>query len=144
MCLHANQTKIWLTIMIDQSHSKLSLLNSVCKLSLLNSVCRHLSLLLLTSYHLLLADMDNHPHLFDNARVLVSVTYELPLVVPRTTSAKLLTSPTHSCDTVTLSYLISSGRLSMTLRNFQKRLPCRGLVKKSATMSPVARTVLNS
>jgi hypothetical protein len=31
MCLHANQTTIWLTIMIDQSHCKLSLLNSVCR-----------------------------------------------------------------------------------------------------------------
>ncbi len=37
------------------------------------------------------------------------------------------------------------GRLSMTLRNFQKRLPCRGLVKKSATMSPVGQySALNS
>jgi hypothetical protein len=30
MCLHANQTTAWLTIKIDQSNYKLSLLNSVC------------------------------------------------------------------------------------------------------------------
>jgi hypothetical protein len=62
MCLHANQTMIWLTITIDQSNGKLSLLNSVCRQQWEVGISHLLSL---TSYRLLLADVDNHPHLFD-------------------------------------------------------------------------------
>jgi hypothetical protein len=63
MCLCANQTTIWLTIMIDQSNGKLSLLNSVCRQQWEVGISHLLSL---TSYHLLLVDVDSHPHLFDN------------------------------------------------------------------------------
>ncbi len=47
--------------------------------------------------------------------------------------------PTHSRDLTGISLTCSSGRLSISALNFLNKLPCIGLVRKSASISPVGQ-----